>query len=336
MQLVVPQNFRISGSGSYLPRRQLAAEELDRRCGMAEGWCRQHVGVLTRHECMLPETMISMGAEAIRLAMEDAGVHWHEIDMLIDCSTSQFRPIPCNAAHFQQSFGSAAAAVPCFDIHSSCLGSLVAIQLLNGLFGQGVCRNAILVASESGVGGVNYDEPESACLIGDGAAALVLSQSPSPSVLGYSHQTFAEHLELCRVEGGGHHLPVFQYTAEREAEYRFHMNGPAVFRVALQRLKPMVTSLIDEWKSQTNKSSPQIHFVPHQASPRALEAVRRMLNVDADYFHRRVTSVGNMVAASIPFMIDSVRRDDRIKLGDSLLALGTSAGYSQAALLFEL
>ncbi len=109
-------------------------------------------------------------------AIADANLGWNDIDLIIDCSTSQYRPIPCNAVHYQHAIGEVALGIPCFDIHSSCLGSLVAMNMLNGMFGLGTCRNVMLVAAETGLSGVNYQEPESACLIGDGAAALVLSR----------------------------------------------------------------------------------------------------------------------------------------------------------------
>ncbi len=336
MRVVHEQHFVIAGSGSYLPKRMVSAEELDERCHLPRGWCRKQVGVETRHECVAPESMISMGVDAMKNAIADACLGWNDIDLIIDCSTSQYRPIPCNAAHYQQELGEAARGIPCFDIHSSCLGSLVAMNMLNSMLGMGTCQHVMLVASESGLGGVNYQEPESACLIGDGAAALVLSRKPSYATLGFSLQTFAEHIDLCHVEGGGHKLPVFEYQPAHESLYRFTMDGPAVFRVALKRLRPMVKKLTELWQQTSGVSSQQLHFIPHQASPRALATVQRMFAVDETRFHNASRSVGNMVAASLPFMIDRVRRSGAVPSGTDALALGTSAGYSQAAFIFRM
>jgi 3-oxoacyl-[acyl-carrier-protein] synthase-3 len=204
------------------------------------------------------------------------------------------------------------------------------------MFQTGCYRNVVLVAAESALAGVNYAEPQSACLMGDGAAALVLSQSDCNAVLGFSHCTFAEHIELCRVEGGGHKRPVFDYDATCERDYRFTMDGPAVFRVALQHLKPMVIDLLEAWQSKTMTESSLIHWVPHQASPRALLAVKRLFQVSDRCFHIAVGEVGNMVAASLPFMIDRVRRNQLVAAGETIIAMGTSAGYSQAAIVFQL
>lgn len=337
MQLVVPQNFRIIGTGSYLPKQEITAEEMDRRIGYADGWCRSRVGVQSRYECIVPETMVTMASEAIRMAMEEASVGWEDVRVIIDCSTSQFRPIPCNAAHHQQYFGAAASGIPCFDIQSTCLGSVVALNLVNGWFGSGMEGNILIVASESGMGGTNPNQPESACLIGDGAAAVLLRSEKSTSNLAYAHETYSEFIDLCHVEGGGHKLPVFEYSAARKADYLFSMDGPGVFRVAFRHLPPMVSQLLAAWQaSEPALCLEQLQYVPHQASPRALEVVRGLLKVESERFHVAVDRIGNLVAASIPFMLDRVRRQGLVSQGDRILLLGTSAGYSQAALGFEL
>ncbi|MCA9190479.1 MAG: hypothetical protein KDB03_01905 [Planctomycetales bacterium] len=336
MQVVVGQNFSILGSGSYLPSARLTSEDLDARCGMKPGWCRRHVGVELRYECLPPETMISMGCEAIRRALDDACLQWHDVDAIIDCSTSQFRPVPCNAAHYQQLIGRSASGIPCFDIHSTCLGALVALHMINGLIHHSAYKHIVVVASESGLGGVNYAERESACLIGDGAAALVLGRASNKGNIGFAHQTFAEHIDLCRVEGGGHKLPVFQFEEKRAAEFQFTMDGRGIFRIAIENLKPMVIDLLRNWSNDNPRTVEKMHIVPHQASPRALQAVQKTFSWSDDFFHQEVHRVGNMVAASIPYMLDRVRKDGLVTAGEKVLALGTSAGYSQAALIFEM
>lgn len=340
MPVVVEQNFKIAGTGSYLPQHAVTAEEIDIRTGLPSGWCRKHIGVETRYECRAPEDLVSMGAKAISIAMLDANLSWTDVDAIIDCSTSQYRPIPCNAAHFQNAIAQThpeCLGIPCFDINSTCLGSIVAIHLINSLFATDSYRNVVLVASESGMGGVNLLHPESAGLIGDGAAAIVLSNASCTNKMVFNQQTFSQHLELCKVEGGGHKLPVFEYTDQRKPEFQFSMDGPAVFKVALRHLKPMVLDMRETLASlETSNAVKSLHYLPHQASPKALRAVRCQLKVPLDRFHIAVHEVGNLVAASIPFMLDRTLKNGHISSGDNVMLLGTSAGFSQASLIFKL
>ena len=277
-----------------------------------------------------------MGQAAIESAMSEAGIEWKDVDYLIDCSTSKIRPIPCNAAHFQQAAGPPARSIPCVDVQSTCLGSILAINMVNAMFASGDYRNIVIVASEAALAGANWSEPESAGLLGDGAAALVLRHEPVDRQLAFAHETFAEHLELCRVDGGGHYLPAFEFEAERHADFRFTMDGPAVFRVALKHLPPMVNRLRGEFRDASPGGKHDVHVIPHQASPKAVEIVRRLLAVTSDRYHVTVRETGNLAAASIPVMLDRVRRNGLIQAGEQVMLLGTSAGYSQAALIFQL
>ena len=60
----------------------------------------------------------------------------------------------------------------------------------------------------------------------------------------------------------------------------------------------------------------------------------RRLGLPEERFHVSIAEHGNMVAAGIPYVLDGVRR--RLGPGVPILALGTAAGYTQAAALFEL
>jgi len=336
LELIANQNFKIIGTGSCYPSIRLDAADIDSRLGMPHGWTSSQIGVETRYECLLPETMISMGKSAIESAMTEAGIQWDQVDYLIDCSTSQYRPIPNNSVHFQQAFGSAAQSVPCVDIQSTCLSSIVAVNMANALFASNNYRNIVIVASERALAGINWTEPESAAIVGDGAGAIVLQCDISENSIGFVHESYAEFLELCRVDGGGHHLPVYDFTPERESEFRFTMDGPAVFRVALKQLPPMVERLASEFNTNVAGGLGDFQVIPHQASPKAVELVRRAINVPPERYHVAMKATGNLAAASIPTMLDRARKSELVKPGDKVMLLGTSAGYSQAALIFKL
>ena len=340
--MVGKQFFRIIGSGHYFPRRRIEAEEMDQLIGARCGWTREGLGIDCRYKCESPETMISMGVGALEAARCDAGVSWNEIDLIIDCTTSRYRPIPCNAAHYAQALGAQAASIPCFDVQSTCLGFATAIQVANGFFAAGTHKTIAIVAAEDGLAGVNWQNAESAGLIGDGAGAVVLCGENTPvGGLVIEHETWAEHLDLCKVDGGGHYLPPFAFSPKIRSQFEFQMDGPALFRLALRRLPALHRRAETAWSKSNHFSDKppersHIKVVPHQASPRSLELMRQKLGVPADRFFVDMAAFGNLIAASLPVMIDRTRRDGRIRRGDAVMLLGTSAGYSQIAVIFTL
>lgn len=326
------QHFEVAGTGLYLPSRTVSADEIDARTGRPTGWTRDHVGVLTRHECVPPETLGGMAVAAMTQALADASVGWADIDLLIDASTCPHQPIPCNAAYLLHLVGAAAEGVAGMDVHGTCLGFPLAVNVANALLGTGAYRRVLVVCSETALRRVNWDDPESAGLMGDGAAAVVLRRAdPSPGYA-FAHQTFPQYLGACQIRGGGLLLPPDELTPENAAEYRFAMDGPRLVMAALKHLPPLVDKLLTT--ADTDRDGLQV--VPHQASPRALEIVRRRLKFAPDRFHDRVAHLGNLVSASIPSVLHMCRTDGTLRAGEGVMLLGTSAGYAQAGLVFRL
>lgn len=326
------QHFEILGTGSFLPGPGVTATEIERRGRLPLGWIEQHTRVAMRHECAEPETLASMARQAIGRALEDAAASWSDIDLLIDCSTSRHQPIPCNAAILQSLFLPEADGISCMDVHGTCLGFLLGLNVANALLATGAYRRILLVASEAPLTAANWDEPESSTLLGDGAAAIVVGKREPIETYFFLHETFSEHVAECEVRGGGHTLPAFHYTTDVDQHYRFHMDGPRLFKTALMRLPPLVEQLLIESKVAVEN----VMFVPHQASPHAVEAVRRRLKVPTERFVNRARVTGNLASASIPLVLDQMRRERVISTGQAIMFLGTSAGYAQAGMLFTL
>jgi 3-oxoacyl-[acyl-carrier-protein] synthase III len=326
------QYFCIAGTGAYLPQRCLTAEDIDGRIGRNPGWTRARTGVVERRECASPESLGSMARVAIQAAMHDANTAWADIDMIVDCSTSRHRPIPCNAAHLQALFGEPASGIPCIDVQSTCLGFIVALHVANGLMHAPHYRAILVVCSEAGLAGVNWSEPESAALVGDGAAAAVLRRRECGERCAYFHETYSQYLDCCRVDGGGHLLTPYAYTADNDVRYRFHMDGRALFRAVRKHLPPMVRRAM-----QAAEASPErLHVVPHQASPGAAEFVSRLLKLPQERFHGGMERFGNLAAAGIPYVLHRCRKERVFGPGDQVMLMGTSAGYSQAVLVFRM
>jgi len=324
------QHFRIVGSARYLPETRISAEELDQRLGLPTGWTLRHTGVLYRHQATEPEDGISMARRVVLQALQDARIDLKAIDFLIDASLSLQQPIPCNAALIQQALGPDAAGIPCMDVHASCLGFVAALNVVNGLFASGAARRAVVVCAETPLRGVNWKEPDSACLMGDGAAAYVVEACEAREPFVFAMQTFGEGAQLCEVQGGGHRLPVYKYEESQRGRYAFHMEGKALHKLA-SRLLP---GLVEHALAEARCTLDEIEVVPHQASGPAIEFISRRLGIPSERLHATVGQHGNLVAASIPFVLHGLR--EKRPAGTRVLLVGTAAGYTQAASIFTL
>ena len=324
------QHFRITGSAHYLPRTPIYSSELDAQLKLAPGTTYQSTGIQVRYQAGPGEDGASMARRVIMETLESADCDLESLDLIIDASLCLQQPLPCNAALIQEALGPRAAGVGCMDVHASCLGFIAALKVVNGLLGCGAAKKILVVCSETPLRGVNWDEPDSACLMGDGAAAILFENSPSQENCALTLETFAEGARLCEVRGGGHRLPSCQYHSGKKSDYLFHMEGRRLHRLAGERLP----SLIRRTLEQTGDKLDDLEIVPHQASGPAIRLMAKRLKIRSERLHASIEQHGNLVAASIPYVLHSVRqiKESRTRV----MVIGTAAGYTQGVGIFSL
>lgn len=66
-----------------------------------------------------------------------------------------------------------------------------------------------------------------------------------------------------------------------------------------------------------------------------MRIMREKLNIPAERFMDIIEDHGNMIAASIPLALHEAIKQERIKRGDKVLLIGTSAGLSLGGIIFE-
>src|SRR5437868_2693580 len=154
---------KIVSTGRHLPERVETAAELAPRIGVSEDWIVSHTGVSRRH--ISDEGMAEMGARAARQAL-NGGL---PPDLIINASGVPQQVIPDSSVYIQDALGY--SGIPSFSIHATCLSFAVALYNGASLVEAGAFRRVLIVSSELGSRGRNFDEPESAALFGDGAGA---------------------------------------------------------------------------------------------------------------------------------------------------------------------
>lgn len=332
------RSLRLAQSAIFLPDRVVTATELDARLGLSPGWVEEKTGVSLRHYIEPGrDTNATMGAAAVCSVLEAAGLEFADVDLLINASASIQQPIPCTAALIQRELGETAAAsgVPCVDLNATCLSFLLALEFAAAWLAARGQGRVLLVSSEVASQGVDWSQPGAAALFGDGAAAFLLESAPGEEsgLLASRFETFSEGADYCAVPAGAQAQPPWTYTPARHKEFLFAMDGPAVHRLAMKRLPGLVDfCLADAGVALTAVDV----VVPHQAGLGPLRLVERRLGIPAGRMVVTVAEHGNLIAASIPVALHLARERGLAKPGDRVLLLGTAAGYSQGAMLWQL
>jgi 3-oxoacyl-[acyl-carrier-protein] synthase-3 len=309
--------FRVASTGLYAPPRVETAAEVGQRCGRSAEWVLSRTGVARRH--VAEEPWEAMAAKAARVALQD-----RPPDLLINASASGRQLIPDSSVFVAKELG--IEGIPTFSVHATCLSFLVALQQAALHLGAGLAQRALIVSCEVGTTSRDWSEPESAALLGDGAAAAVIEPSESSAMLGFAMGSWPDGALLAEYPGcGALHHPNAPDT--RPEHNLFHMRGPRLYKFAI----PRVGSIVSRALEQAGIGPSEVDLVvPHQASGPALEALARF-GFPRDKIVDVVGEYGNCIAASIPMALATADAEGRLSRGDRILLVGTGAGVHAAA-----
>jgi 3-oxoacyl-[acyl-carrier-protein] synthase-3 len=311
---------KITSTGFYAPPRVETAAELAPRMGVSEDWILSRTGVRERR--ISDEPVEVMAAHAARAALT-AG---EAPDLILSASATPRQLIPDTSVFIQQELGF--EGIPSHSIHASCLSFLVALHEASALVAAGAYRRVLVVSAEQGSVGRNMNEPESAALIADGAAAAVVEPTPkgeASELLAWRMGTWPRGAVLTEVRGYGRRCAPDDPDTRPEDQF-FSMDGPGIYRMALRRIPRMVRELLADQDLGVDDID---WLVPHQASGPGIGLLERT-GIPAERTVNIVAEYGNCVAASTGMALAHHSASGRLHRGQTVLLLGTGAGFSVA------
>jgi 3-oxoacyl-[acyl-carrier-protein] synthase-3 len=328
---------KIISSGKYLPKRIVSSEEVDKLMKIPEGTIANKIGIKSRRYVSgVEETSSKMAAYAIMDALEKANLKLTDIDAIVCTSGTGEQEVPYDAALVLRNLSMDRLGMVTLDICTTCTSFITGLDVISYMIDAGRFNRVVVVSSDIASIAIDYTKIESGALFGDGAAAVILERTPEGECSGIIHgiqETFPEGAESCELLAGGSKIPSSDYLNIKEREkFLFQMNGKEAFKLASQVVKPAVDKLFHECQLKLEEMS---LIIPHQASPSGMELIRKKLEVPQDKWVSIIENHGNMVAASIPLALSYALDEERVKRGDKIFLLGTSAGFGVAGLILE-
>ncbi|WP_224241402.1 beta-ketoacyl-ACP synthase 3 [Hyalangium gracile] len=324
------RRVKIAGLGKSLPRRVVTSAELETRLGLEPGWIERKTGVAERRHAT-DETAASLGAEAARVALQRAGLTLGDVGLILCASGTPQQTIPCTAVFFQRELGPEAHGIPCFDVNSTCLSFLTGLDVAANAVALGQHRAVLVVSADLASVGLNWNEKESCVLMGDGAAAAVVTRAEETEPSHLYPSSFTTHsagADLACLTGGGtlNHPNAPTTTPEMNL---FHMDGPAIFRFTQQASVPFIAKYLASLPFPAEEIRV---LVPHQASLFAVRMAARACGFEQERLVENIQTHGNCISASLPMALHDAVEAGRIRRGDRILLAGTAAGVSIGAL----
>ncbi|MHB8120921.1 MAG: beta-ketoacyl-ACP synthase III [Desulfuromonadaceae bacterium] len=324
-------NVRIAGTGSALPGKILTNTELEQLVDTSDEWITTRTGIKERRIAVEGEYTSTFAAEAGRRALEMAGVHPEEIDLIILGTVTPDFPFPSTACIVQDLLGATNATA--FDLSAACSGFIFGLSIAEKYIRSGAARKILVIGAEVLSRIVDWQDRNTCVLFGDGAGAVVLEASDGDHSLLSTH-TFSNgsYWNLLYQPGSGSRHPATDSRTIDERQIYLKMEGNDVFKHAVRSMEEAAVKALD---ANGLSASDLTLMIPHQANRRIIDATAKRLGLGVDRLFTNLEKYGNTSSASIPIALDEVNRQGLIRSEGKLLLVAFGGGFTYGSALIH-
>ncbi len=314
---------RIIGTGGYLPEKILTNHDLESMVDTSDEWIRTRTGITQRHIAADDEMASDLALQASKKALESAQIPAQAIDLVIVATTTPDMIFPSTACILQNKLGIEDG--PAFDVQAVCSGFIYALAMADMFVHSGKCRNALVVGTEVYSRIIDWQDRTTCVLFGDGAGAVVLTQSEQPGILSTHLHANGRYSDVLAAPGYicGGRVKGTPYIA---------MEGNTVFKFAVKVLEEAAREALVANNMQVSDID---WLIPHQANIRIINSTAKKLGIPEDKVVTTVAQHGNTSAASIPLALDIAVRDGRIQSNQNVILEGVGGGFTWGSALIR-
>jgi 3-oxoacyl-[acyl-carrier-protein] synthase III len=305
----------IIGCGYAVPERIVANDEFD-SIGLTDQWITRRTGIRKRHRLQSPAQLEDLAVNAIDHAVRSAGIAASSIDVvMVATATAERRIPPLSACVSERVCG---AGVPAFDLNAACSGFVYGVVNAIGLIESGRFSTAIVCGAEGLSAITNPRDRNTACLFGDGAAAVVLSGND------------AFRKPYCSAGSDGRARKLIQMDDMNEY---LQMEGLDLYELAVARMSNELKCLLS---AECEVGNLITMIIPHQANGKMLTAIAGMLPKEtASLIYSNIDEVGNTSAASIPLAFSRAVESGKADNSGRLAAVAFGSGATWGAIAID-
>jgi 3-oxoacyl-[acyl-carrier-protein] synthase III len=344
---------KIAGIGMYVPENVVTNNDLTKVMDTSDEWIVERTGIRERrYATRFEETTTTMGAEAAKLAMQNAGVSASEIDFIIFATLSPDYYFPGCGVLLQRMMNM--KEIGALDIRNQCSGFIYALSVADQFIKTGMYKNILLVASETHSYGLDFTTRgrNVTVIFGDGAGAVVLQPTTKDNqgILSTHLHSDGDSAELLSMPNPGFHAGKFWkqkkppapsqpygglfITDDRIETDDFYpcMDGQSVFKKAVIKFPEVVKEALN---ANNLKASDINLLIPHQANLRISQFVQQQMRLREDQVFNNIQKYGNTTAASVPIALYEAWKEGKIKEGDLICLAAFGSGFTWASALLR-
>ena len=319
--------IQIISTGSYMPDLVITNNDLSSIINTSDEWITSRTGIKERH-IAANETTTDMGIRAAEIALERSSIPKDDFDLLICATMTPNVSVPMVSSNIMKALKIKNAIA--FDINAACSSFVYAISVASSMLESLKYKNAIIVGSDTMSQIVDWQDRMTCVLFGDGAGAVVLSNTDSNGIISmHLHGVIDEENVLtCNY---ARNVTPFN-CQEIDKRSKLLMDGQSVMQFAVTAFANTINTVL----LNANKSLEEIKlFIPHQSNSRILRLISKKMDIPEDKLFTNIEKAANTASASIPIALDDAVSKNLISRGDLILLAAYGGGLSSGAVLLE-
>lgn len=331
-------NSIITGIGHYVPDNVVTNKDLEKFMDTSDEWIQERTGIKERRWVKpdSDESPSTMGTEAAKMAIANAGLTPDDIDFIVFATLSPDYYFPGPGVMVQEQLG--IKEIGALDVRNQCSGFIYALSVADQFIKSGMYKNILVIGSELHSGGLDKTTRGRGVTVifGDGAGAVVVSATDEDRGILSTHlHSEGRHAKELALLGPNtkHWVPeILEENNPEDLSYYPYMNGNFVFKHAVTRFQEVIQEALQK---NGYEASDIDMLIPHQANLRISQFVQGKLRLTNDKVYNNIMRYGNTTAASIPLAMSEAHQEGKIKSGDLVCLAAFGSGFTWASALIR-
>jgi 3-oxoacyl-[acyl-carrier-protein] synthase-3 len=320
---------RLAATGRHIPEIEVSNDLLrarfDATLPQFVDKMEQASGIRRRWHAPETATTSDVALPAARQAIERAGLHPEEIDLIVLGTDSPDYVTPATSVVLQHKLGARKAGT--FDVGCACASFPTGIAAAAGIMATNpAIRNVLVVGVYLMHKLADADDPMG-FFYGDGAGAAVLQPASEPGFIGAAFQADGAYHAHWAILSGGTAEPATEESvrAGRTRVRMYERYPPEINHEGWPRL-------VRTLACTHGFAVSDIDFIVFtQVRKPSIELVMQDLGLPLERTHTVMEEWGYTGSACIPMALDDAIEKERIARGSLVVLVGSGVGYNQAA-----
>jgi 3-oxoacyl-[acyl-carrier-protein] synthase-3 len=293
----------------------------------------EKTGIAARHIAAPGECASDLAVAAGQRLFHDYDVDPRSIDFVLLCTQTPDYPLPTTACLLQSRLG-LKTSVGALDFNLGCSGFVYGLSLADGLIRSNAAKRVLLLTAETYSKYIHPTDRSLRTIFGDAAAATLVTAAGEPTLTAFQFGTDGTGADTLLVTKGGAR-PADQAIKPRHRQRwpsDLYMDGPSLINFTVAAIPQLVANILAA-AHMTDKDVDLYLF--HQATLKMLDQLRERMGVSPERLPVELEHCGNTVSSTIPILIDTLRKDGRLKRDMNNMLVGFGVGWSWAGCMWH-